>query len=143
MFLGTHSPKLDAKGRIILPAKFREGLADGLVLTKGRDRCLVVWPAAEFEAYSAQLRASSQANASVRANARIFFSSAFDTPLDSQGRLTVPPMLRDYAHLDRELTVVGADTRIEIWATSEWEDYVARYEPDFADLDVEGGPGLP
>ena len=143
MFLGTHSPKLDAKGRIILPAKFREGLVDGLVLTKGQDRCLVVWPRAEFDTYSAGLRASAQANAAVRAMTRVFFSSAFDESLDSQGRLTVPPVLREYASLDRDLTVVGADTRIEIWSTSVWDNYLSEHEADFADLDQEGGLVLP
>ena len=143
MFLGTHSPKLDAKGRIILPAKFREGLVDGLVLTKGQDRCLVVWPRAEFDTYSAGLRASAQANAAVRAMTRVFFSSAYDESLDSQGRLTVPPVLREFASLDRELTVVGADTRIEIWSTSVWDDYLSEHEADFVDLDQEGGLVLP
>ena len=143
MFLGTHFPKLDEKGRIILPAKFREGLVEGLVLTKGQDRCVVVWPRAEFDTYAADLRAGAQANAQVRALTRVFFSSAYDESLDRQGRLTVPPVLRDYARLDRELTVVGADTRIEIWAAPAWDDYLARHEAAFAELDLEGGVVLP
>ena len=143
MFLGTHFPKLDEKGRIILPAKFREPLADGLVITKGQDHCLVVWPKSEFDAYAAQLRANAQANARVRAMTRVFFSSAFDEALDRQGRLTIPPVLRGYADLDRELTVVGADTRIEIWSTAVWDEYLARAEIDFASLDEEGGVALP
>lgn len=143
MFLGTHFPKLDEKGRIILPAKFRDGLADGLVLTKGQDHCLTVWPRAEFDTYAARLRASAQANAKVRAMTRVFFSSAYDESLDRQGRLTVPPVLREYAELDRDLTVVGADTRIEIWSASLWESYMARHEADFAELDQEEGIVLP
>lgn len=143
MFLGTHFPKLDEKGRIILPAKFRDGLADGLVLTKGQDRCLVVWPRDEFDAYAEQLRANAQASARVRAMTRVFFSSAFDEAVDKQGRLTIPPVLRDYAGLDRELTVVGADTRIEIWSTAVWDEYLAQAEADFAALDEEGGVALP
>jgi MraZ protein len=143
MFLGTHFPKLDEKGRIILPAKFREGLAEGLVVTKGQDHCLVVWPQAEFDAYAAGLRANAQANAKVRAMTRVFFSSAFDETLDKQGRLTVPPVLRDYAGLDRDLVVVGADTRVEIWSAPAWEEYLAQHESDFADLDMEGGLALP
>jgi MraZ protein len=143
MFLGTHFPKLDEKGRIILPAKFRDGLDDGLVLTKGQDHCLVVWPRGEFDSYAAGLRASAQANASVRAMTRVFFSSAYDESLDRQGRLTVPPILRDYASLDRDLTVVGADNRIEIWAAASWEAYLARHEAEFAELDQEGGVVLP
>ena len=143
MFLGTHFPKLDAKGRIILPARFREELSDGLVLTKGQDHCLVLWPRAEFDAYAGELRTQAQANARVRAMTRIFFSTAFDDSLDAQGRLTVPPVLREYAGLDRELTVVGADTRIEIWSTAAWDEYVAEHEADFAELDAEGVVALP
>lgn len=143
MFLGTHFPKLDDKGRVILPAKFRDGLADGLVLTKGQDRCLVIWPRAEFDAYASALRASAQSNAKVRAMTRVFFSSAFDDSMDRQGRLTVPPVLREYAGLDRDLTVVGADNRIEVWDSIAWEDYLAANEPDFSALDLEGGLQLP
>ena len=88
------------------------------MLTKGQERCLVVWPRAEFEAYSEKLRANAQANAQVRAVTRVFFSSAFDESVDAQGRLTIPPVLREYAGLERELTVVGADTRIEIWSST-------------------------
>ena len=143
VFLGTHFPKLDEKGRIILPAKFREPLTDGLVLTKGQDHCLVVWPRAEFDSYAADLRASAQANARVRALTRVFFSSAYDESLDRQGRLTVPPVLRDYASLDRELTVVGADNRIEIWAADAWENYLSQHEAEFAELDQDGGVVLP
>lgn len=143
MFLGTHSPKLDDKGRIILPAKFRDGLAGGLVLTKGQDRCLVVWPRTEFDTYAAGLRASAQSNSRVRALTRVFFSSAFDESVDKQGRLTIPPVLREYAGLDRELTVVGADTRVEIWSTELWDAYLSRHEADFAELDLEEGVVLP
>ncbi|MCB0901991.1 MAG: division/cell wall cluster transcriptional repressor MraZ, partial [Actinobacteria bacterium] len=101
MFLGTHTPKVDDKGRVILPAKFRSGLADGVVLTKGQDRSLVLWPIAEFEAAAARIREASQSNASVRAYSRVLFSSAFDQVPDKQGRITVPPALRDYAGLER------------------------------------------
>ncbi|MGB8020675.1 MAG: division/cell wall cluster transcriptional repressor MraZ [Candidatus Nanopelagicales bacterium] len=143
MFLGTHFPKLDEKGRIILPAKFRDDLAEGLVLTKGQDRCVVVWPRREFDAYAQDLRANAQASARVRALTRVFFSSAFDESLDRQGRLTVPTVLREYAGLDRELAVVGADTRVEIWDAAAWNAYLTAHETDFADLDLEGGAGLP
>ena len=143
MFLGTHFPKLDAKGRLILPARFRDDLAAGLVLTKGQERCLVVWPRAEFEVYSQRLRTNAQANAQVRAVTRVFFSSAFDESVDAQGRLTIPPVLRDYAGLERELAVVGADTRIEIWSSRAWDAYLGQHEQAFAELDLEGGVALP
>jgi MraZ protein len=143
VFLGTHFPKLDEKGRLILPARFREGLGEGVVITKGQDHCLVVWPRHEFEAYAQQLRSGAQASARIRALTRVFFSSAFDEAVDRQGRLTIPSVLREYANLDRELTVVGADTRIEIWSNTTWNAYLAGAELDFAALDIEGGMSLP
>jgi len=142
MFLGTHTPKVDEKGRIILPAKFRTDLADGVVLTKGQDRSLVLWPMAEFEAAATRIREASQSNAAVRAYSRVLFSSAFDQVPDRQGRITVPPTLRDYAGLDRECVVVGNHKTVEIWDESAWEQYLATQDAAFADIDEEVVPGL-
>lgn len=142
MFLGTHTPKVDEKGRIILPAKFRTGLAEGVVLTKGQDRSLVLWPMAEFEAAAMRIREASQSNAAVRAYSRVLFSSAFDQVPDRQGRITVPPALRDYAGLDRECVVVGNHKTVEIWDEDAWEQYLATQDAAFADIDEEVVPGL-
>ena len=90
LFLGTHTPKLDEKGRLILPAKFRESLTAGLVMTKGQERCLVIWAQEQFAEYAESLRARSQNNEKVRAFTRVFFSSAFDDVADKQGRVTIP-----------------------------------------------------
>ncbi len=135
MFLGTHTPKLDEKGRLILPAKFRDPLTGGLVMTKGQERCVVIWPSAQFDVYAESLRARSQNNEKVRAFTRVFFSSAFDDVADKQGRVTIPAPLREWAGLDRDLVVVGADTRIEIWDAVAWSQYLAVQEPSFASLD--------
>jgi MraZ protein len=137
LFLGTHNPRLDDKNRVILPAKFREALADGLVMTKGQDRCLVVWTQDGFATYAQQLRAGSQTSERVRAYTRVLFASAHDDVPDKQGRITVPQNLRDYAGLTRECVVVGADTRIEIWDSVAWESYLAGTEQSFVDLDGE------
>ena len=137
MFLGTHTPRLDEKGRLILPAKFRDALTSGLVITKGQERCLVVWPTSEFTDYAQKLRTAAQTNANVRAYTRVFFSSAFDDEADKQGRVTVPGSLRQWAGLERDLVVVGADTRIEIWDQQAWDHYLALSEPGFASLDEE------
>lgn len=142
MFLGTHTPRLDEKGRLILPAKFRDALTSGLVITKGQERCLVVWPTAEFTEYAQKLRTAAPTNSNVRAYTRVFFSSAYDEQPDKQGRVTLPTSLREYAGLDRDCVVVGADTRIEIWDTQAWETYLAASEPGFADLDGEVIPTL-
>ena len=137
MFLGTHTPRLDEKGRVILPAKFRDGLAGGIVITKGQESCLVVWPTAQFQEYAARLRTAAQTSQQVRAYTRVFFGSAFDDVPDKQGRITLPSQLREYAGLQRECVVVGADTRIEIWDASAWATYLAEQEPRYVDLDTE------
>ena len=137
LFLGTHTPKLDEKGRLILPAKFRESLTEGLVMTKGQERCVVIWTQENFSQYAESLRARSQNNEKVRALTRVFFSSAFDDVADKQGRVTIPVPLRQWAGLDRELVVVGADTRIEIWDAVAWNQYLVVQEASFATLDEE------
>ena len=142
MFLGTHTPRLDEKGRVILPAKFREGLANGVVITKGQEACLVVWPTTVFEEYATRLRTAAQTSQSVRAYTRVFFSSAFDEIPDKQGRITVPSQLREFAGLDRDCVVVGADTRVEIWDAAAWATYLAEQEPGFVELDSEVIPPM-
>ena len=142
MFLGTHQPRLDEKGRLVLPAKFREGLADGVVMTKGQDRSIVVWPAADFAAHAARLSELSRTDAKVRAHLRVLFSGAFDETPDKQGRVTVPPQLRDYAGLDRDVVVVGAGQTVEIWEASAWETYLASQEEAFSSISEEVVPGL-
>ena len=124
MFLGTHTPKLDDKGRLILPAKFRDGLTGGLVMTKGQERCITIWPRGGFDDYAEELRSRSTNNEKVRSYIRVFFSSAFDDVADKQGRVTIPPTLRQWAGLDRDLVVVGADTRIEVWDAAAWDSYL-------------------
>lgn len=145
MFLGTHHPKIDDKGRLTLPAKFREDLAAGVVLTKGQDRSLVVWPAEEFTEYAGRIREASRSDARARAYSRVFFSSAFDQVPDRQGRVTIPPALRDYALLTADAAncvVVGNHATVEIWNAQEWDRYLAAQEPQFADLSEEVVPGL-
>ncbi len=142
MFLGTHAPRLDEKGRLVLPAKFREQLAAGLVLTRGQDRSLVVWPTAEFTAYAERLGEASRSDARVRAYLRVLFSGASDEIPDRQGRITVPPGLRDYAGLDREVIVVGNGTTAEIWDAETWNTYLASQEDNFSGLNEEVIPGV-
>ncbi|MFY9331469.1 MAG: division/cell wall cluster transcriptional repressor MraZ [Candidatus Nanopelagicales bacterium] len=142
MFLGTHAPRLDDKGRLVLPAKFREGLAGGVVLTKGQDRSVVVWPAAEFASYAERLNEASRSDARVRAYLRLLFSGASDEVPDRQGRISVPQALRDYAALDREVVVVGNGNTCEIWDSTAWTDYVAGQEEGFSDLREEVIPGV-
>jgi MraZ protein len=142
MFLGTHSPRLDEKGRLFLPAKYREELSGGLVITKGQERCLYVFPGAEFQRITEALRTAPVTAKAVRDYSRVFFASASDEVPDKQGRITIPPALRNYAGLDRDCAVIGANTRLEIWDASAWETYLTEQEPQFSDLSEEVLPGI-
>jgi len=142
MFLGTHAPRLDDKGRLVLPAKFRDGLAEGLVMAKGQDRSIVVWPAAEFAAHAERLNEASRSDAKVRAYLRVLFSGAFDDVPDRQGRVTVPAALREYAGLEREVVVVGNGTTIEIWDAPTWESYLTSQEDAYSGISEEVVPGI-
>lgn len=142
MFLGTHNPRLDEKGRLILPAKFRERLAPGLVVTRGQEHCLYVFPMDEFVKVTDSLRAAPVTSKSARDYLRVFLSGASDEIPDKQGRVTVPPALRTYAGLEKELTVIGAGSRLEIWDTAAWEAYLAASEETFAAQSEEVIPGL-
>jgi len=142
VFLGMHHPRLDDKGRLVLPAKYRDALAEGVVLAKGQDRALVLWPAKEFAAYAERLAEASRNDANVRAYTRVFFSGASDESPDRQGRVTIPPALREYAGLERDVVIVGAGQTCEIWAPTAWQTYMSQSEPKFADLNQEVVPGL-
>ena len=142
MFLGTHEPKLDEKGRLVLPAKFREQLAEGVVITKGQERCLFAFPMAEFERITEALAQAPVTHRAVRDYSRVFFASASHEVPDKQGRITIPPSLRTYAGLERDCIVIGANTRVEIWATAAWETYLADREQSFAELEEGVLPGV-
>ena len=142
MFLGTHTPRLDDKGRLFLPAKYREELSAGLVLTKGQERCLYVFPETEFARITEALRAAPVTAKAVRDYSRVFFASASDEIPDKQGRITIPQGLRDYAGLQRDCVVIGANTRLEIWDTVAWEAYLAQQEDAFSDVSEEVLPGI-
>ena len=142
MFLGTYSPRLDEKGRVFLPAKFRDELAEGLVITKGQERCLYVFSTAEFGRLTERLREAPLTAKGARDYSRVFFASAHDDTPDKQGRVTVPPGLREYAALDRDCVVIGANTRVEIWDASAWATYLAGQEEQFSSLSEEVLPGI-
>ena len=142
MFLGTHEPKLDEKGRIILPARFRDELANGLVITKGQERCLYVFPSGEFAAITDRLRQAPVTEKAARDYMRVMFAGAHDEVPDKQGRVTIPAGLRTYAGLEKECVVIGANTRLEIWDSAAWESYLADREKTFSDVSSEVLPGL-
>lgn len=142
MFLGTHAPRLDDKGRLFLPAKYRDELAGGVVITKGQERCLYVFPEAEFQRITEALRTAPVTAKAVRDYSRVFFASASDEIPDKQGRIMIPPGLRSYAGLSRDCAVIGANTRLEIWDSAAWETYLEQQEPAFSELSEEVLPGV-
>ncbi|MFI9105233.1 division/cell wall cluster transcriptional repressor MraZ [Streptomyces fildesensis] len=142
MFLGTYAPRLDDKSRLVLPAKFREQLAEGLVITKGQERCLYVWPLRGFQAVTEELRRAPLTSKPARDYMRVLFAGATDEVPDKQGRITVPQPLREYAGLDRDCAVIGADTRVEVWSAQAWDRYLAAQEDTFSALSEEAPTGL-
>ena len=142
MFLGTHHPRLDDKGRLFLPARFRDDLAGGLVITKGQERCLYVFTTEEFARRASAIEAAPLTAKAARDYSRVFFASASDGVPDKQGRITVPPPLRQYAGLERDCTVIGANTRVEVWDSAAWTAYSAEQEQVFADQAEEVVPGV-
>lgn len=142
MFLGTHYPRLDEKFRLTLPARFREQLATGLVMTRGQERCIYVFPLDEFQRIHEQLRQAPVTSKQARDYLRIMLSGASDDKPDKQGRVTIGPNLRDYAGLEREVAVIGAGSRMEIWDLPSWENYLEEREQEFSDIAEEVVPGL-
>ena len=142
MFLGTYEPRLDDKGRLILPARYREQLAEGLVMTRGQERCLYVFPRGEFEAIHEQMRQAPLTSKQARQYLRVFLSGAADEQPDKQGRITIPANLRQYAGLGRDLAVIGMGTRLEVWDKPTWEEYLADQEAEYSDTEDEIIPGV-
>ena len=142
MFLGTYEPKLDEKGRLILPAKYRDQLAEGLVLTRGQERCLYVFPSSEFQEVYSKIREAPLTSKQARDYTRLMLSGASDESPDRQGRVTIPQTLREYAGLKRDLTVIGVGTRAEIWDTEAWNQYLATQEEEFASAEEEIIPDM-
>ncbi len=126
--LGTHSYQLDPKGRVSLPARFREAFADGVWLTIGQDGCLYVFPRAEWQRRSDEVASSPLSDADGRAFSRLFFGSSDEAKLDSQGRVTIPQRLRETVGITKDVVVLGVRDRMEIWDRESYE----RYEASFA-----------
>ena len=142
MFRGTYEPKLDDKGRVILPARFREDMEGGIVLTRGQEHCIYAFPAQEFEQMTVELRRAPLSSKQARDYVRVLLSGAYKEVPDKQGRITLPPDLRKYAGLDRELTVIGAGSRAEIWNSQAWNDYLSVQEDVFSQTENEIIPGM-
>lgn len=142
LLLGTYTPKLDEKGRLILPAKFRGRLASGLVMTRGQERCLFLLPMDQFNRMYEQISQAPVTSRQARDYLRMFLSGASDEVPDKQGRIGIPAPLRAYAGLDRDVAVIGVGTRVEVWDASAWAAYQQEQESDYAETAEEIFPGV-
>lgn len=129
MLLGEYQHSLDNKGRVILPAKFRDELGETCVATKGLEKCLFVYPNDEWKNIEGKLKQLPLAKAEARAFVRFFFSGAAELECDKQGRVLLPGNLREYAGLDKDIVIIGVLNRIEIWDKAAWEDYNSQISP--------------
>lgn len=134
MFLGRHNHNLDAKGRLALPARFRDKLAEGVVVTRGFDPCLLVYPLDAWMPLAERVAELSISDPDVRRLRRMLFADAVDAQLDGQGRVLIPSELRAYASIEREAVVVGVHTFIEIWTPETWEAQAENIERDGATI---------
>ncbi|MGD6816279.1 division/cell wall cluster transcriptional repressor MraZ [Metabacillus sp. 84] len=134
MFMGEYQHTIDAKGRMIVPAKFRDGLGESFVLTRGLDQCLFGYPKAEWEIMEEKLKALPLTKKDARAFTRFFFSGAVECELDKQGRINIASPLLNYAKLEKDCVVIGVSNRIELWSKPVWEDYVNQQEDSFAEI---------
>jgi MraZ protein len=143
VFVGSYPLRLDEKGRLALPVRFREQLAGGMVIRKGQERCIYGLTMARVAEQSAALSAMAPSDtAAARMRARMSFGSMVELEPDKTGRITLPAGLREYAGLDRDVVVVGVDTHFEIWDAATWDAYVAEQEEAFARMESEGMPTL-
>ncbi|MCA1215771.1 MULTISPECIES: division/cell wall cluster transcriptional repressor MraZ [Bacillus amyloliquefaciens group] len=134
MFMGEYRHTVDAKGRMIVPAKFREGLGEQFVLTRGLDQCLFGYPMNEWKLIEEKLKALPLTKKDARAFTRFFFSGATECELDKQGRVNIASSLMNYAKLEKECVVIGVSNRIELWSKVIWEQYTEEQEDSFAEI---------
>ena len=136
-FMGQHQPRLDDKGRIALPARFRDGLGEQVVVTKGMDRCLTIYPHEVFkERILDRLNMASTASRNVRQLRRALLGHASTETPDRQGRVTIPAVLRQYAGLDKDCIVIGQGHYLEVWDAGSYDEDGS--DAVLGDLDEEG-----
>ena len=128
MFMGEYSHTIDAKGRIIVPAKFRESLGDNFVVTKGLDNCLFVYTSEDWRKFEEKLRTLPLTNKDARKFTRFFLAGAAEMEIDKQGRILIPSVLREFAALEKDVVLVGVGSRIEIWDKARWNESISIYD---------------
>lgn len=130
MFMGEYNHTIDVKGRLIIPAKFREVLGDEFVVTKGMDGCLFVFDNSEWQVFAEKLRSLPMIDKEVRQFTRFFLAGAASVEVDKQGRILLPSVLRDFAGITKDTVLIGVGSRIEIWSKDRWEGTVTYQDMD-------------
>ncbi|MFZ7120409.1 MAG: division/cell wall cluster transcriptional repressor MraZ [Eubacteriaceae bacterium] len=123
MFIGEYQHNIDNKGRLTMPSKFRDGLGQTFIITKGLDKCLFVFSLQEWNKFENKLKTLPISSKDARSFTRFFFAGAAECELDKQGRIMVPANLRNYAEISKETFVIGVSSRIEIWNEDNWNNY--------------------
>ena len=134
MFMGEYQHSIDEKGRMIIPAKFREALGASFVMTRGLDQCLFVYPMEEWTTLEKKLKSLPLMKSDARAFTRFFFSGATECELDKQGRVNIPQNLRQHAGLAKDTIVIGVSNRVEVWSKDKWESYNQASEEQFNEI---------
>ena len=130
MFVGQYTYSLDQKGRVVVPSKYRQKLGDSFIITRGLDKCVFIYPMEEWNALSERLEQLPFTKKDVRSFVRMFFSGAVEVSTDSQGRISLPPFLREYAGISKDVVFLGVGNRIELWSKEIW----GVYEKDSSEL---------
>lgn len=134
MFMGEYQHSIDDKGRLTIPAKFRDGLGTSFVITRGLDKCLFIYPKSEWNVIEEKLKNLPFTKADARAFTRFFFSGATECEWDKQGRVNIPANLREHAQLNKECVVIGVSNRVEVWSKELWEQYFAEAADSFGEI---------
>ena len=134
MLMGEYNHTIDAKGRLIVPAKFREVLGDEFVVTKGLDNCLFVYPNDEWTRFEEKLKSLPLTNKNARQFTRFFLAGAAACEVDKQGRILLPQVLREFASLEKDVVLVGVASRIEIWSRELWDESMNTYDGDMDEV---------
>lgn len=134
MFMGEYNHTIDVKGRLIVPAKFREILGDNFIVTKGLDGCLFVYPNDEWTRFEEKLKSLPLTNKNARQFTRFFLAGAAACEVDKQGRILLPQVLREFASLEKDVVLVGVASRIEIWSRERWDESMNTYDGDMDEV---------
>lgn len=132
--MGEYQHSIDAKGRLIIPSKFREQLGSTFVITRGLDNCLFGYPMNEWRKLEEKLKELPMTKKDARAFARFFFSGATEVEIDKQGRINIPTTLSTYAQLEKECVILGVSSKIEVWSKNAWEAYFNEAEESFSEI---------